>query len=375
MADNFNSTAGPTVSANGSEEHRCQLNKAFQHILLPTFYSIAFVLGLIGNGLALWMFSSARMRPWTSITVYMFNLALADLLYIFTLPFLIFYYLNRTDWIFGEAWCKAERFIFHVNLYGSILFLTCISAHRYAGVVHTMRSLGRLKRRHARLMSAVVWAVVVAEVFPSLIFAKTGKNHSGGKTCYDTAPDDELERYLTYNLAVTVLGFLVPFVVILVCYGFIACKLVQHQLSNATLRQRSLRLVVIVMISFSVCFLPYHVMRNVNILARLYLGPSECELSARIYAVYQVTRGLASVNSCIDPVLYFLAGDTFRRRVSTTKRRRQQQQQQHHALTAKRLPVLERAAQEEEDSVPRSFDTVTEHAEDKSKVLYIKAEQ
>lgn len=34
-----------------------------------------------------------------------------------------------------------------VNLYGSILFLTCIGQHRYSGVVYQLKSLGELRKR------------------------------------------------------------------------------------------------------------------------------------------------------------------------------------------------------------------------------------
>ncbi|CDR00479.1 unnamed protein product, partial [Oncorhynchus mykiss] len=51
--------------------------------------------------------------------------------------------------------------------------------------------------------------------------------------------------------------------------------------------------------------------------ARLYFQvPDMCAFNNCVYATYQVTRGLASLNSCVDPVLYFLAGDTFRRKLS-----------------------------------------------------------
>ena len=38
----------------------------------------------------------------------------------------------------------------------------------------------------------------------------------------------------------------------------------------------------------------------------------DCTLLNIINFAYKITRPLASVNSCIDPVLYFLAGDKYR---------------------------------------------------------------
>ncbi|KAG7235039.1 hypothetical protein INR49_003404 [Caranx melampygus] len=88
-------------------------------------------------------------------------------------------------------------------------------------------------------------------------------------------------------------------------------------MNNAPLRQKSIHLVIIVLAVFAVSYLPFHVMKNLNMRARLYFqSPDMCEFNNRVYATYQVTRGLASLNSCVDPILYFLAGDTFRRKLS-----------------------------------------------------------
>lgn len=304
----------------------CSLTKTgFQFYYLPTVYIVVFVTGLLGNGVAMWMFAR-HLRPWSGISVYMFNLALADLCYVLSLPFLVFYYFNKTDWVFGDAACRLQRFVFHLNLYGSILFLACISVHRYSGVVHPLRSLGRLEKKHAVRTSAIVWLVVAAGVAPILYYSRTGRKRGGGTTCYDTTTEDELAGYFVYNMCMTVFGFCIPFAVILACYGFIvralACGGPDGMDMSVPLRKKSVRLVVIVLAVFAVSYLPFHVMKNLNLRARLYFqSPDMCAFNDRVYATYQVTRGLASLNSCVDPVLYFLAGDNFRRRLSRATKR------------------------------------------------------
>lgn len=294
----------------------CSLTKTgFQFYYLPTVYIMVFITGLIGNSLAIWMFI-CHMRPWSSISVYMFNLALADFCYVLSLPFLIFYYFNKTDWIFGDILCRLQRFIFHVNLYGSILFLTCISAHRYTGVVHPLKSLGRLKKKNAVITSALVWVVVVIAISPILYYSRTGLKRNA-TICYDTTTEDELPGYFIYSMTLTVFGFCIPFIIIFCCYGMIVKALIYNDMNNAHLRQKSIYLVIIVLAVFAVSYLPFHVMKNLNMRARLFFqSPDMCEFNNRVYATYQVTRGLASLNSCVDPILYFLAGDTFRRKLS-----------------------------------------------------------
>ncbi|CAL8334725.1 unnamed protein product [Boreogadus saida] len=285
MSTGLNLTSLLNVTELHNQSRGCSLTKSFQFYYLPTVYIMVFLTGLVGNSLAIWMFV-CHMRPWSSISVYMFNLALADFCYVLSLPFLIFYYFNKTDWIFGDVMCRLQRFIFHVNLYGSILFLTCISVHRYSGVVHPLKSLGRLKKKNAVINSALVWVVVIVGISPILYYSRTGPKRNA-TTCYDTTTEDELPGYFIYSMCMTVFGFCIPFLIILGCYGMIAKALISNDMNNAPLRRKSIHLVIIVLAVFAISYLPFH-----------------------------VTRGLASLNSCVDPILYFLAGDTFRRKLS-----------------------------------------------------------
>ncbi|XP_068135374.1 P2Y purinoceptor 1 [Hyperolius riggenbachi] len=314
-----------TLLASGSSAGnvtKCTLTKTgFQFYYLPAVYIVVCITGFIGNSVAIWMFIF-HMKPWSSISVYMFNLALADFLYILSLPALIFYYFNKTDWIFGDITCKLQRFIFHVNLYGSILFLTCISVHRYTGVVHPLKSLGRLKKKNSIYISALVWFIVIAGISPILFFSGTGIRKNKTITCFDTSSDEYLRSYFIYSMCTTVFGFCIPFILILGCYGLIVRALIYKDMNNAPLRKKSIYLVIIVLTVFAVSYLPFHVMKNLNLRARLdFQSPEMCFFNDRVYATYQVTRGLASLNSCVDPILYFLAGDTFRRKLSRATRK------------------------------------------------------
>lgn len=306
----------------GNVTTKCSLTKTgFQFYYLPTVYILVFITGFLGNSVAIWMFVF-HMKPWSGISVYMFNLALADFLYVLTLPALIFYYFNKTDWIFGDIMCKLQRFIFHVNLYGSILFLTCISVHRYTGVVHPLKSLGRLKKKNAMYISSLVWVLVVAVISPILFYSGTGIRKNKTITCYDTTADDYLRSYFIYSMCTTVLMFCIPFIVILGCYGLIVKALIYKDLDNSPLRRKSIYLVIIVLTVFAVSYLPFHVMKTLNLRARVdFQTPDMCAFNDKVYATYQVTRGLASLNSCVDPILYFLAGDTFRKRLSRATRK------------------------------------------------------
>lgn len=293
--------------------YSCRFNEEFKYILLPVSYGLVFVFGFILNAMALWMF--LRMRPWNPSTVYMFHLALSDFLYVLSLPTLIYYYANRSHWPFGLAACKIVRFLFYANLYCSILLLTCISVHRYLGICHPIKALTLVKSRHAHLVCGMVWVVVTLCLLPKLIFVTTSRRDND-TLCHDTTSQVSFEQYVDYNSVVMVLLFGIPFLIIVVCYCLMARTLCRprkglslSQTGSAS-RQKSIRLIIVVLVVFAVSFVPFHITRTLYYTARVL--NLDCATLNVVNFTYKITRPLASVNSCIDPILYFLAGDHYR---------------------------------------------------------------
>uniref|UniRef100_A0A8C4TMG3 P2Y purinoceptor 1-like n=1 Tax=Erpetoichthys calabaricus TaxID=27687 RepID=A0A8C4TMG3_ERPCA len=298
----------------------CYLSKSLTSTFLPNVYVIVFCIGLIGNCLGL----RSLFRNWKrlgNLSIFVLNLGVADLLYVFTLPFLVHYYATHRHWPFGPSFCKMTRFCFNLNLYGSIGFLTCISVYRYLGIVHPMEVMGRIRSHHSLCICALVWILVIAVISPDLYFDKTLPGLSNG-SCYDTTTNDYISAYLYYSLVWTTLGFCVPLVIILVCYGHIAIVLSRNKNVEPSLKQKCLRLVVILVILFVVCFIPYHVLRNWNLKNRILQLKGQCEPAFdRIYSAYQVSRGLASMNSAFNPLVYLITNDDFQTRVSEFSQR------------------------------------------------------
>lgn len=312
------SSLEPAGNATGSRaEEKCVFNEEFKFILLPVSYGVVCVVGLLLNSCSLWLFLR-RMRPWNATTTYMFNLAVSDTLYVLSLPTLVYYYADRNNWPFGECLCKIVRFLFYANLYSSILFLTCISVHRYVGICHPIRSLRWVKTRHARLVCLGVWLTVAACLVPNLVFV-TISTRGNDTLCHDTTKPEEFDHYVHYSSSVMVLLFGIPFLVIVACYCLMAKRLLQpHTLDSGkgrvpSYKRRSTKMIVIVLVVFAVSFLPFHVTRTVYYASRLL--QADCATLNIVNVTYKVTRPLASANSCIDPILYFLAGDTYRGRL------------------------------------------------------------
>ncbi|XP_010897385.1 P2Y purinoceptor 2 [Esox lucius] len=317
-----------------SGQWRCRFKEDFKYILLPVSYTLVFLIGLALNCTAMYVILF-RTKRWKPSTVYMVNLTACDLLYIFTLPFLIYYYADKNDWPFGEPFCKLIRFLFYANLYGSVMFLCCISLHRFLGVCYPVQSLSWVTARGARMVSCVVWACVLLCLAPILYFART-KDEGTEKVCFDTTSPELFDDFLVYSSAVSVLMFVIPFVVVMVCYGLMVRKLLKPGwgdgrggcgvggLASHRSKQKSVKMIVIVLSAFMLCFLPFHITRSLSYSLRYLeqMDPSQvsCELLKASSMAYTVTRPLASANSCVDPILYFMAGQGFRRNL--TKRTR-----------------------------------------------------
>ncbi|XP_027549650.1 P2Y purinoceptor 1-like [Neopelma chrysocephalum] len=303
----------------------CPVDAAFAQRFLPAVYLTVIPLGLAGNGMGLWHFCRGhRQGARQPLSLLVGNLGLADLLYVSTLPFLVSYYLRGRVWLFGQGWCQTTRSLFHLNLYASIGFLTCISIHRYLGIVHPLKARGRCQGAASSMwLSVAVWAWVIAQVAPDLAFSKTDGT---GTRCHDTTGHNELHVYLPYTLAVTVTGFIIPFLIILGCYCHVVFVLCRNDTMDLELRRRSIRLVVLVMVLFSICFLPYHIFRNLNLLSRVWQLQGFCtQASKNIYVSYQVTRGLASLNSALNPLLYVITGKDCMSRIRSIRQRARQQ--------------------------------------------------
>lgn len=299
--------------------YRCHFNEDFKYVLLPMSYGLVCVLGLGLNAVALYIFL-CRLKTWNASTTYMFHLAVSDSLYAASLPLLVYYYAQGDNWPFGVVLCKLVRFLFYTNLYCSILFLTCISLHRCLGILNPLRSLRWGRAHYARWVAAGVWGLVLACQAPVLYFVTT-RSRGNRTTCHDTSAPELFGDFVAYSSVMLGLLFAAPFAIILVCYVLMARRLLKPAYGTTgglpRAKRKSVRTIIMVLIVFTLCFLPFHVTRTLYYSFRT-LNLS-CSTLDAINMAYKITRPLASANSCLDPVLYFLAGQKLVRFARDTK--------------------------------------------------------
>lgn len=116
------------------------------------------------------------------------------------------------------------------------------------------------------------------------------------------------------------LGFLLPFLTIIICYSRLIRRLLDasgpRSSSNLSSearsrnRRRSVHLVSMVTATFLLCFLPYHVIRSLHLHA--VCGGWGCDVTVALQRAVVVTLCLAASNSVVNPLLYYYSTRTFR---------------------------------------------------------------
>uniref|UniRef100_A0A3P9DBI7 Si:dkey-78k11.9 n=1 Tax=Maylandia zebra TaxID=106582 RepID=A0A3P9DBI7_9CICH len=275
----------------------------YEHVTLPAVYTFVFIIGLGANGWAV----RSLLQKWKilgHINVFLLNLGVANFLFLPTLPFLSAYYFMRNKWIFGDAFCKITRFCFNLNLYGSIGFLTCISVYRYLAIVHPMKAKRRITVRNSVVISVMVWLLVSAQSLPDVLFPKNSTNRT--EKCHHTTSTEYVENYLKYSVGWTLTGFVMPFLIFLGCYGHVTLVLCRKNTINKVVKQRSLKLMFILILLFSVCYIPYHIFKNLSLYSRVLFSTNKKYPSwdKTVFCAHQISRGLVCLNSVLNPLVY-----------------------------------------------------------------------
>ncbi|KAG7233783.1 hypothetical protein INR49_006588 [Caranx melampygus] len=157
------------ISAGGAEMGRqCIVND--QMGPFTVLYILILIISLPGNLLSVWAFiRSPRAKQQQSTSVYLINLLVADLLLLLALPFKILKDLGAAPWSLMVFHCQASAVTIYISLYASIAFLALIITDRYLQDCHTMSSLRLQEVGFARLLSLVIWLLLLLIMVPNML--------------------------------------------------------------------------------------------------------------------------------------------------------------------------------------------------------------
>lgn len=287
-------------------------------ILMPLFYSIVFVVGLLGNCLALHVIRP-NMKKINSTTLYSLNLVISDILFTLSLPLRIIYYGMGFHWPLGEALCKISGLIFYINTYAGVNFMTCLSVDRFIAVVLPLR-FGRLRKvSNVRYICVGVWLVVLAQTLPLLGMPMTNEEPNGHITCMEYPNFEKVDYIATVLIGAVFLGYIIPVVTILVCYSVLCSKLhlsakTNHLTEKSGRSRKAIGVICCVSLVFVVCFSPYHIDILQYMIRKLASNPDCADLTAFQVSLH-ITVCLMNLNSCLDPFIYFFACKGYKRKL------------------------------------------------------------
>lgn len=277
------------------------------HYEPPLFWAIALV-GGAGNLAVVWIYLNFPRRLKTMTDVYLLNLAVADLLFLVTLP--LWAAEASNGWSFGSVLCKVNSALYKVNLFSSMMLLTCISVDRYVVIVETTRAHNSQveRRRCSRVVCLGVWLLASLLTIPELLFAAPAKAGEQ-QYCRMVYPPDLGNRNKIVMLSLQVaMGFCVPFSVMAFCYSVIVAKLLKTRNFQ---KHKAMRVILAVALAFIASQLPYNGVL-VKKAAQVSNATKICDEMKRFEIAEEVLKSLAYMHACLNPFLYAFVGVRFR---------------------------------------------------------------
>jgi len=307
---NFPNVSPTSMSKNPQQD--CQMDNSSLRVLLAILYALFFLFGLGGNLLALWVFLRVHPKK-NSIRIFLINLALADLLLVICLPFRVVYHSNHDRWVLPSLLCRTVGNIFYMNMYISIVLLGFISVDRYLKLQRVTCRRVFLQSRWSALLCCVIWIVSLAAITPLIV--QTPENGESQQCFhYKNLQNSKWKAY--FNFAVVGI-FWVVYGALVICYGRIGMKLLttsrkKPDFPNAAKYNKTAWKSFFVLLLFTICFVPYHSVRIFYIMSQMETGIS-CDRINVLDKTNEVVLLLSALNSCLDPVMYFLLCSSVRK--------------------------------------------------------------
>ncbi|CAK6980815.1 chemerin-like receptor 1 [Scomber scombrus] len=261
-------------------------------------YCVIIVVGMVGNGLVIYV-TGFRMKR-TVNSIWFLNLALAD--FLFT-AFLIFYTISVYQdyyWPFGLFMCKLNSFVYQVNMFASVFLLMAISLDRCLCTCAVVWARNNRTVCKAQLVSVAIWLMAMVCGIPYATFRKLLERNRVTYCVYS----GDITQKLIFVIFRSIMAFLIPFLVITASYVAIVVR--TRRLQSAR-KQRSRRIIISVILAFFLCWFPFHVFR--------FLEFSKPQLVYIIVTGSPLAVSLAFLNSCLNPILYVFMCDEFQKKL------------------------------------------------------------
>lgn len=274
-------------------------------LLMVCLHGLVSSLGILENLLILGVVGFRVHR--TVISVWILNLAASDLLATASLPFFTLFMARGHTWTLGTTFCRLHSSVFFLNMFVSGFLLAAISLDRCLVV---LRPVWALNHRNVRLVGKVcglIWTLALLCTVPFYLFRDAIHQRSGRVQCYYNyarflpAGDVDLAalceaRQEALAFMKLFLAFLLPLAAIITSYATVMVSVSRrgHRRSY-----RFVRLVVAVVVSFILCWAPYHLFSVLEILA-----PHRSSAQRFAARALPIAASISFLNAVFNPILY-----------------------------------------------------------------------
>ncbi|XP_063089142.1 12-(S)-hydroxy-5,8,10,14-eicosatetraenoic acid receptor [Cavia porcellus] len=283
----------------------CSTTSPVVDTAVGTLLALECGLGLPGNAIALWTFFF-RLKVWKPYAIYLFSLVVADLLLTICLPFFAAFYLRHKTWALSLKSCQVLLFLLLLSRGVGVAFLAAVALDRYLRVVHPRFKVNLLPPWACWGISVLVWLLLGALTCHSLFISTPAWNAT---ECPSFYPMTAASR-VTWPDMFFLLQLLLPFGLVVFCNSSVL-RTLQRRLREPD-RQPQLRrarvLVTVVLLLFTLCFLPSML---ASVLVQTLRGSGSCSVLRVVVHTADLAGSLTYLHSVLSPVLYCFSNPAF----------------------------------------------------------------
>ncbi|XP_055319684.1 neuropeptides capa receptor-like [Sitodiplosis mosellana] len=298
-------------------------------IAIPATIAYTFILlaGLIGN-ITVCIIIIRNRELHTSTNYYLFNLAIADLLYMLLgLPFEIYMFWHQYPWPFDLSFCKIRSLFSDACSYASVLTIVAFSVERYLAICHPFSSYVIASLRRVLYVIAVIWIFSLISAAPVAYYRHIrylrypppdGPNMPESAVCTLNSNFKGL-----YEIS-TLVFFIIPLTVLIIMYHQIATKLNMREENHNNgqfsacakddtktkqlrAKKKIVRMLVAIVITFFISWAPFHAQRLVFVYGRDW--SNYYEINEMLFTI----AGVFYYLSCtINPIIYNVMSHRYR---------------------------------------------------------------
>ncbi|XP_073693078.1 gonadotropin releasing hormone receptor 2 [Garra rufa] len=244
------------------------------------------------------------------------NLAVADLLVTFIVMPLDAVWNITVQWLAGDLACRTLMFLKLVSMYSCAFVTVVISLDRQAAILNPL-SINKAKRRN-KVLLCVAWSMSVVLSVPQVFVFHVVVIDSPKRFIQCTTYGSFSSRWqeTLYNMLTFTFLFLLPLFIMISCYTRILFEISKKMTEDSLLsnkvqlrrsknnipkaRMRMLKMTVVIVLSFMVCWTPYYMLGLWYWFCPAGLEETVSQSLSHILFIF----GL--LNACLDPIIYGL---------------------------------------------------------------------